>query len=197
MNALKTIVFSLAALGAVSLAAPAAAATTVLTYVGSAFTSRFGPEPIGDRITATFELADPLSANFTGAVSWLSFTISDGVHTLSAPYTFAITRFATDADGKIINWRVQAGVFADDVLISLNTINVLAGQFGAATTASDVAEYLANPGASNASVSNNPGVWTVTTRADPGVVPEPGTWALMILGFGLAGSGLRRQVRPA
>ncbi len=26
-----------------------------------------------------------------------------------------------------------------------------------------------------------------------GVVPEPGTWALMILGFGLAGAGLRRR----
>jgi hypothetical protein len=31
----------------------------------------------------------------------------------------------------------------------------------------------------------------------PGGVPEPGAWALMILGFGLAGSGLRRQVRLA
>ena len=31
----------------------------------------------------------------------------------------------------------------------------------------------------------------------PGGVPEPGVWALMILGFGLAGSGLRRQVRLA
>lgn len=31
----------------------------------------------------------------------------------------------------------------------------------------------------------------------PGGVPEPGVWALMILGFGLAGRGLRRQVRVA
>lgn len=31
----------------------------------------------------------------------------------------------------------------------------------------------------------------------PGGVPEPDAWALMILGFGLAGSGLRRQVRLA
>lgn len=31
----------------------------------------------------------------------------------------------------------------------------------------------------------------------PGAVPEPGAWALMILGFGLAGGSLRRQARPA
>ena len=30
-------------------------------------------------------------------------------------------------------------------------------------------------------------------RAAGGAVPEPGTWALMILGFGLAGAGLRRR----
>lgn len=32
--------------------------------------------------------------------------------------------------------------------------------------------------------------------AIPGSVPEPGTWAMMILGFGLAGAGLRGR-RPA
>lgn len=37
------------------------------------------------------------------------------------------------------------------------------------------------------------------TNAFPptGGVPEPGTWALMILGFGAAGSALRRSRRPA
>jgi hypothetical protein len=33
--------------------------------------------------------------------------------------------------------------------------------------------------------------------ADPGAVPEPATWAMMIAGFGLAGSTLRRRARPA
>ena len=32
-----------------------------------------------------------------------------------------------------------------------------------------------------------------TGPAAPGAVPEPATWAMMILGFGLVGSGLRRR----
>jgi hypothetical protein len=37
-------------------------------------------------------------------------------------------------------------------------------------------------------------VGAITTRA-VAVVPEPGTWALMIMGFGLAGTGLRARRR--
>ena len=37
-----------------------------------------------------------------------------------------------------------------------------------------------------------PGNWTVST-AYLGAVPEPATWAMMIIGFGLAGSALRQK----
>ncbi|WP_371129891.1 PEPxxWA-CTERM sorting domain-containing protein [Phenylobacterium sp.] len=33
-------------------------------------------------------------------------------------------------------------------------------------------------------------------RGQLSYVPEPGTWALMIAGFGLAGVALRRKTRP-
>ena len=49
---------------------------------------------------------------------------------------------------------------------------------------------------------NNSGVSqvTITYTALPtggGVVPEPATWAMMIMGFGAAGAMLRRRSGPA
>jgi hypothetical protein len=35
------------------------------------------------------------------------------------------------------------------------------------------------------------------TVFDPVAIPEPATWAVMVLGFGLAGSALRRRASPA
>ncbi|MBU1378438.1 MAG: PEPxxWA-CTERM sorting domain-containing protein [Alphaproteobacteria bacterium] len=195
MNTLKTIAF--AALAAVTIASPAAA-TTVLTYVGADFTFRGGTEPFGDRLTATIELADPLGANFSGAVSWLSFTISDGVHTLSAPFASSRTLFATNGAGQIVNWRVSATINPDSqTAIDLSTANNLQGQFGG------YAAYTSDSAVHNIGISLNfysfaesypaVGTWTATTLADPGAIPEPATWALMIAGFGLAGTALRRR----
>ena len=43
--------------------------------------------------------------------------------------------------------------------------------------------------------ADNPGSWTVSVdlAAQPGAVPEPGTWTLMIGGFAAAGGMLRRR----
>ena len=38
-----------------------------------------------------------------------------------------------------------------------------------------------------------PGVGITATRAIPAAVPEPGTWAMLILGFGAVGFGMRRR----
>ena len=38
-----------------------------------------------------------------------------------------------------------------------------------------------------------PGVGITATRAIPAAVPEPATWAMLILGFGAVGSGMRRR----
>jgi hypothetical protein len=43
--------------------------------------------------------------------------------------------------------------------------------------------------------------WSLTFSTDPitapGAVPEPAVWAMMLVGFGLAGGGLRRQRQAA
>jgi hypothetical protein len=194
MNMFKTI--GLAALATVVLASPAAA-TTVLTYVGADFTFRGGAELFGDRLTATIELADPLGANFTGAASWVSFVISDGVHTLSAPFHSTQTFFATNGAGQIVNWRVGASVIlSSDSSIFLSTTNDLPLQFGYAGATNDSADHNVGPsldGISFAESYPSVGTWTTTTLADPSAAPEPAAWALMIAGFGLAGTALRRR----
>ncbi len=40
------------------------------------------------------------------------------------------------------------------------------------------------------------GTWRVAVNST-GAVPEPGTWALMLAGFGASGAALRRRTRPA
>jgi hypothetical protein len=196
MNAFRTMAFGLAALGAVTLSAsPAAAETTVLSYVGTNFHSGLGPEPFGDRITATIELAGPLGADFLGEAAWSSFTISDGVHTLSPPFVQSQALFATDAFGQIVNWRVTALTSIDDIILDLHTINDDPGRFGFSGTVGDDSDHLnvVTHVFSTTTRFDQPGVWTVTTRADPAAVPEPAAWALMIAGFGLAGTALRRR----
>ena len=53
-------------------------------------------------------------------------------------------------------------------------------------------------GAWNDTVVNNPTQgYIVEYSLPPGAVPEPTTWALMILGFGGVGAAIRRRARIA
>ena len=67
-------------------------------------------------------------------------------------------------------------------------------------------------GGSFASLGLTPGIYTwnwgsganadsltinIGTAIPPGAVPEPSTWAMLILGFGAVGGALRRRKRPA
>lgn len=188
MNALKTMVFGLAALSAVSLSASGAAATTILSYVGNPFNNAYGIGSYGERMTATIEVADPLGANFSGDVSWLSFAISDGFRTLTAPNTVSVV---TDAAGDIVGWNIIADTYLEGgAVVYAAAMTNYPGGFSEIALQFRVGQA---PSTLSQVTSNTPGVWTVTTRVDPGVVPEPAAWALMILGFGLAGVGLRRM----
>jgi len=47
-------------------------------------------------------------------------------------------------------------------------------------------------------VAAGPGRWqldNVAIAPTPAAVPEPATWAMMLVGFGLAGTGLRKRHR--
>ncbi|WP_194744162.1 PEPxxWA-CTERM sorting domain-containing protein [Thermaurantiacus tibetensis] len=68
------------------------------------------------------------------------------------------------------------------------------------------AEFLLPPGSFTTlgehEITGGGGGWLLVTMRDsppppPPPVPEPGTWALLIAGFGLVGSALRRRARRA
>jgi hypothetical protein len=49
----------------------------------------------------------------------------------------------------------------------------------------------------NPPIPCDPNEMECDSPVEPGGVPEPATWALMILGFGSAGAALRRRFQPA
>lgn len=78
----------------------------------------------------------------------------------------------------------QAGVYSNG--LGVLTVSHFEGDIPAFTfVESDAGPF---PGS-----TNNPIVGLPQQPANPGAVPEPATWALMIAGFGLVGSGLRRR----
>ncbi|MBU1374699.1 MAG: PEPxxWA-CTERM sorting domain-containing protein [Alphaproteobacteria bacterium] len=177
---------------AMSLGASAAAATTILSYAGNTFNFRAGSHVFGDSVMATIELAEPLAANFSGAVTPLSMVMTVGSETISAPFSFRAF-FDIDAAGEIRGWNVAA--FSDAAgTLRFQTIKTPSGQFGEVGGIVDTAFHTAGGSTSFAQRLGTPGVWTVTTREDPVAVPEPAAWALMIVGFGMAGVGLRRRM---
>jgi hypothetical protein len=67
--------------------------------------------------------------------------------------------------------------------------NPSAVEFGAQLTGENPAKVLARFANGNAAIIAS----SVEQISDPGVVPEPATWAMLIAGFGLVGASLRRR----
>ena len=115
-----------------SVIAPSAsnAAPVIYTYTGSTFAylescgTCIGGQPVTtvDHVSAYFELANPLGANFDGFVTPTDWAISDGISTLSVANailtptgnsSFGQVYVATDSLGAIHYWQMFAGTQAD------------------------------------------------------------------------------------
>lgn len=105
-----------------------------------------------------------LNANDTGSVNYLSGEPSDGVERVSH-------------DGATINAIISRDLLEDDATIDISKwgFNIWPRANGFDNV--DISDFSPNDENFNGSVA----------------VPEPATWALMIAGFGLAGSTLRRR----
>ena len=90
--------------------APSARADTTYTYTGLPFTDVFGVDScingVGEcSLSGTITLASPLAPLSSPLVTPLSFSFTDGVHTLDNTNSIAEPfSFVTGSDGQILGW---------------------------------------------------------------------------------------------
>ncbi len=171
---------ALALIGATTLGLASAASATIT--VNAASMSYTGPSSLDGGVTTTigYSEAGLTSPTFT---EWLTFTdtlaaidsislstSSASVDFTSAYLTDGVTNYALSFVGQIGSnefWGL------DDTLLGPGTYTLVIN-------------------GNNRSTGTLGGTVTITTA-----VPEPATWAMMILGFGAVGFVLRRKRRPA
>jgi hypothetical protein len=174
-------------LGAV-IGAPTARASVIYTYTGNDFTSVSSPYTTDDKITVSLTYDTPLASDTTTGVLPTSFVLMDGVNVLTnlTPLRgFTEVQMTTNQNGNIVQWHVSETQSVSRARIS-SVRDDTDGTFD---------EGVANIGGQffEALNENDKGVWSMTTD-----VPEPSTWAMMLLGFaGVGFMAYRRNSKSA
>ncbi len=133
--------------------------------------------------TVTFDLPD--SPTISPGFDADSFSIK-GIDAY-----FAIPNTHVLMDAYFLDSAVNGGGI---VLNYADTASLVFSSYGAQLFGGTVASPTFSPGLFQLSELGTPEIATITPAA-PSAAPEPGTWALMIGGIGLAGLALRRRRR--
>ena len=171
---MKRSLYALAATLSLTIAAPASAAQYTFDFFGN-------------------DLFKPgVSVTGTGV-----FTTSDTATDVGGRTAFAITDIVGTVDGFAIlqnksfygNYFTTGATFLDGVGVRLDT-----------TSASNISFFSPSFGGGyRVNIFGGPigksALVTASSVAIPGAVPEPATWAMMIVGFGLAGGAIRQRRR--
>ena len=172
------------------LAQPAAASVVTYNYTGHNFDEFYtynasNPYSSADFVTGSFKLAAPLAANLSSSnVSVLSFSFSDGVETISdtsANLFQQIFQFSTNALGQITSWFILVGTQTSTEQLQIGT---LLSDWAAADHGTQTVCTLGSfPNGCTENTQVRGLVFTPGTFEVASAVPEPATWAMMILGF--------------
>jgi hypothetical protein len=161
-------------------------------YVGADFTHANLPFAIGESVTGMVTFEGPLAANLNLAIEIPTvFSFTAGPETLtSANFSPSFTQFkiSTDAAGDITGWVIGVGLGGGGNFTIWN--NSAGGQLG--DQAFVGANFTGPKDPSNASGGNLvAGQFTIAAA-----VPEPSTWAMMLLGFAGLGFMAYRRKQP-
>jgi len=197
---MRKLISAAAAALALAVSAPAAAATTI-SFQASGFSGSGGTAPTS-AVSGSFSYDyDVATSLFT--LTAFNLTIGPNAYTLASD----VRGVYIDSYGLIIGGRWSQNGSAvegntNDFAISIDGFNPMTGTnsygIGNVSTANGFTLYY--------SVANNSGTFSSTTdgvtrvqnlpAALPAAVPEPATWAMMLLGFGGIGFAMRKQRKP-
>jgi hypothetical protein len=186
---LKGIGYATAAFALALALAPVSSAradVVTYTYVGADFTNAHAPFTTAENLTGTITFATPLAANLNGAaITPVAFSFTAGPETITnltynPSSSFSRLNFYTDSSGNLTGWDIQVAFGGGG---QINIENFTSG------IGPNVRDQVTDSGPDFASVVNKAGQFTLTAA-----VPEPSTWAMMILGFvGLGFMAVRRK----
>lgn len=172
---MRTSMLVFAAALAAATATPAAAQTITgsLAFGTPANGNFFNPSTatIGNGVEFTYQDAANLdTADFTGT----SLTIKDVTSPNSNAAQFFMS-FTSNVAGFFDNAAFSNNGFGGSFVVNGNTLTFTAPQFNTSGTRTSV----------------------ITFAGAAGAVPEPATWAMMVIGFGAVGGALRRRSKVA
>jgi len=134
-------------------------------------------------VSGSFEMASSIAANATNLfLTPLTYSFTDGRNTytnLDSVLAYSDSfEVSTDASGSIMNWFIVVRRFQTGTLETVN------GYQGVTYDQGSVEPNWFNPTTQrdNGAVWNNPGLWNVISP-----VPEPETYAMLLVGLGLLG----------
>jgi hypothetical protein len=167
----------------------ARAEAVTYNYVGATFLGAHDPFTVTENLTGTISFAAPLAANLAlnpsstnSNVTPLAFSFTAGPETLTnaafSPNSTSF-QFSTDAAGHITAWDIVIGLGGGGQINIDNYGSGFSGNIGdqVAVGSNFVGDANFDPGEAFA-LNRVAGEFEIAAA-----VPEPSTWAMMILGF--------------
>jgi hypothetical protein len=191
-------------------------AAEVYSYVGNDYTSTYGALfSSSDFMAISFTVAAPLGDNFSGAVAPTSFTVSDGVDTITSGNSLALSNsqfpsypsfdIVTNALGQITKWAIAVAYTNNsgysDTIVSISGLaetNYTSLPDHPAIDIADAWNYCNLPNCGEETYAGQdytPGVWSY----DPALsaTPLPAALPLFAGGLGVIGLFGRRRKRES